>query len=97
MRSSRSTWADQVREVPAANPRLLAAAALSLLLHLMVIYVPIAGATLYLLLLAAGMPRPFPTLLGMTAVVVLRFASILWSLHLPTFGLPNTEEENERR
>jgi uncharacterized membrane protein YeiH len=57
----------------------------------------ITGATLYLLLLSGGIPRPIPTLLGMTAIVVLRFASILWSLHLPTFGLPNTEEENERR
>jgi uncharacterized membrane protein YeiH len=47
------------------------------------------GATLYLLLLSAGAPRPIATMAGMSAIVLLRFASILWELHLPTFGLPN--------
>lgn len=47
----------------------------------------ITGATLYLLLVSAGVPRPLPTLIGMISVVILRFASILWRLQLPVFGL----------
>ena len=49
----------------------------------------ITGAALYLLLVAAGLPRPLPTVLGMTSVVLLRFASILWGLRLPVLTLPN--------
>lgn len=49
----------------------------------------IAGATLYLLLAAAGLPRPLPSLLGVISVVLLRFASILWGLRLPAFALPD--------
>jgi uncharacterized membrane protein YeiH len=47
----------------------------------------ITGATLYLLLVSAGVPRPLPALLGMVSVVLLRFASILWGLQLPVFAL----------
>jgi uncharacterized membrane protein YeiH len=47
----------------------------------------ISGATLYLLLVSVGAPRPLPTLAGMLAVVLLRFASILWGLKLPAFAL----------
>ena len=49
----------------------------------------ITGATLYLLLVAAGLPGPLPTVLGMASVVLLRFASILWGLRLPAFTLPD--------
>jgi uncharacterized membrane protein YeiH len=52
----------------------------------------ITGATLYLLLLAAGLPRPGPALIGMLAVVLLRFASILWGLQLPVFALSDPAE-----
>jgi uncharacterized membrane protein YeiH len=48
----------------------------------------ITGATLYLLLVSAGVPRPLPALIGMVSVVLLRFASILWGLQLPVFALP---------
>lgn len=59
----------------------------------------ITGATLYLLLLSAGVPRPVPTLAGMVSVVVLRFASILWGLRLPVFALadPRGEPTGENR
>lgn len=42
------------------------------------------GAALYVLLLWAGVPRPLPTIIAMTSVVLLRFASIFWGLRLPT-------------
>lgn len=48
----------------------------------------ITGASLYLVMLAAGMPRPLPTVLAVAAIVALRFASILWGLRLPAFELP---------
>jgi uncharacterized membrane protein YeiH len=47
----------------------------------------ITGATLYLVLDATGVPRPLPSLAGMAAVVLLRFASILWGVELPVFAL----------
>jgi uncharacterized membrane protein YeiH len=60
----------------------------------------ISGATLYLLLLGAGVPAPIPALAGMAAVVLLRFASILWGLQLPEFALsgdPPGERGSARR
>jgi uncharacterized membrane protein YeiH len=54
----------------------------------------ITGATLYLLLASTPMPRPLPALIGMSSVVLLRFASILWGLRLPVFAL--TEQPRER-
>ena len=48
----------------------------------------ITGASLYLLLLAAELPGPLPTVLAMASIVGLRFASILWGLRLPGFTLP---------
>jgi uncharacterized membrane protein YeiH len=53
----------------------------------------ITGATLYLLLEAAGVRRPLPSLVGMASVVLLRFASILWALQLPVFALPEGPDE----
>ena len=45
----------------------------------------IVGATLYIILDAAGIPRPVPTALGMTSIALLRLGSILWGLQLPAF------------
>jgi uncharacterized membrane protein YeiH len=56
----------------------------------------ITGATLYLLLLSAGAPRPLPALIGMLAVVLLRFASILWGLRLPVFALTDPPGKAKR-
>lgn len=53
----------------------------------------ITGATLYLLLVSVGVPRPLPALLGMLSVVLLRFASILWGLQLPVFALADPRAE----
>jgi uncharacterized membrane protein YeiH len=56
----------------------------------------ITGATLYVLLVGAGAPRPLPSVLAMSSVVLLRFASILWGLQLPAFALPDvTADERE--
>lgn len=57
----------------------------------------ITGATLYLLLLAAGLPRPLPSVLAMTSVVLIRFASILWGLRLPAFALPDEPGDDRGR
>ena len=57
----------------------------------------ITGASLYLLLAHAGIPGPLPTLVGMVAVVLLRFASILWGLRLPVFTLAETADDERRR
>ena len=54
----------------------------------------IAGATLYLLLLAAGLSRPLPAVLAMVSVVALRFVSILSDLQLPTFALPDEAHDD---
>jgi uncharacterized membrane protein YeiH len=43
----------------------------------------IAGATLYVLLEAVGISRAAAAIAGMAAIVLLRFAAILWGLHLP--------------
>src|SRR5690606_15225923 len=53
----------------------------------------IAGATLFLLLEAAGVSRPLPTLAGIAAVAVVRLASIVWGLHLPVFVLPDESQD----
>lgn len=53
----------------------------------------IAGATLYLLLDATAVVRPLPTLVGMTSVVLLRLASILWGVQLPVFAHPDLRGE----
>lgn len=49
----------------------------------------IAGATAYLLLERAGVPRQPAALLGMATVASLRIAAIVWGLHLPVFHLPD--------
>lgn len=49
----------------------------------------IAGATTYLLLEWAGVPREPAGLAGMVVVALLRFAAILWGLQLPVFSLPD--------
>lgn len=54
----------------------------------------ITGASLYLLLVHIGMPRPLPMLAGMVSVVLLRVASMLWGLRLPVFVL--AEDVNPR-
>jgi len=43
----------------------------------------IAGAILYLLLEAAGIPRQIAAFAGTGAIVALRLAAIFWGLHLP--------------
>jgi uncharacterized membrane protein YeiH len=57
----------------------------------------IAGATLFLLLEAAGLPAPLPTLIGMVAVVGLRVASILRGWHLPVFDVHEERDETGPR
>lgn len=54
----------------------------------------ITGAALYLILVAAGLPRPVPSVLAMSSIVLLRFASILWGLRLPAFELPEAPAED---
>jgi uncharacterized membrane protein YeiH len=48
----------------------------------------IAGASLYLVLEASGVSRPWASGLGMTTVVALRVFAIRRGLRLPTFTLP---------
>ncbi|HJR67469.1 MAG TPA: trimeric intracellular cation channel family protein [Gemmatimonadaceae bacterium] len=47
----------------------------------------IAGAILYLLLEAAGVPRQIAALTGMAAIAALRLAAIFWGLHLPVLPI----------
>jgi uncharacterized membrane protein YeiH len=47
----------------------------------------IAGTSAYLALVHLGVARGVATGVGMGVVVVVRLASILWNLHLPTFHL----------
>ena len=47
----------------------------------------IAGATLYLLFEAVGIPRQAAALAGMAAIAALRLAAILWGLHLPVLPM----------
>lgn len=56
----------------------------------------IAGIVVYLLLQAAGLPRPLPGLGGMSTVAALRFAAILWGLRLPVFHLSGPAVASER-
>jgi uncharacterized membrane protein YeiH len=49
----------------------------------------IAGAALYLLAQAAGVPRPSAAYAGMAAVAALRLLAILRGLRLPVFRLPD--------
>jgi uncharacterized membrane protein YeiH len=51
----------------------------------------IAGTGVYLALGAVGTPRPVPTLVGMTVVAGVRFASIWWRFELPAFRLTTDE------
>lgn len=47
----------------------------------------IAGAAVFLTLIALGAPAPVPSLVGMTLTVALRLAAIIWGLRLPVFSL----------
>jgi uncharacterized membrane protein YeiH len=47
----------------------------------------IAGAILYLLFEAAGIPRPVAALAGMASIAALRLAAIFWGLHLPVLPI----------
>jgi uncharacterized membrane protein YeiH len=55
----------------------------------------IIGATLFLLLEYLGVPRPVPTLAGVASVALVRFASILWGLHLPVFSVHGQVERDD--
>lgn len=52
----------------------------------------IAGASVYLILQAAGLERTQAALIGMGVVAGLRVAAILWRLRLPVFPVPDEEE-----
>ena len=52
----------------------------------------IAGATIYLMLQAAGLEQTHAALIGMLAVVGLRLAAILWRLHVPVWHVPDEKE-----
>ncbi len=47
----------------------------------------IAGAAFYLAMNALGLPRPLPSVLGMSMIAGLRLAAIRWNLQLPVFSL----------
>lgn len=47
----------------------------------------IAGAAFYLAMNVVGLPRPLPSLLGMSMIAGLRLAAIRWNLQLPVFSL----------
>jgi uncharacterized membrane protein YeiH len=49
----------------------------------------IAGVSLYLVLQAAGVSRGWAFCVGLTAIVALRLASIVWGWQLPVFHLPS--------
>ena len=51
----------------------------------------IAGTGVYFVLASAGIARPVPTLVGMTVVAGVRFASIRWRVELPVFRLTTDE------
>lgn len=53
----------------------------------------IAGATVYLLLQAAGVERVHAALVGMAVVAGLRMAAILWGLRLPIVLVPDEREK----
>lgn len=47
----------------------------------------ITGVVVFLALIEVGAPAPLPSLAGMTTIVALRLAAILWGLRLPVFSL----------
>ena len=47
----------------------------------------ITGVVVFLVLIEVGAPAPIPSLAGMTTIVALRLAAILWGLRLPVFSL----------
>ena len=47
----------------------------------------ITGVVVFLVLIEVGAPAPVPSLAGMTTIVALRLAAILWGLRLPVFSL----------
>lgn len=47
----------------------------------------LAGTALYLVLQRTGLPAPWPSLVGMAAIVGLRFASIFGGLRIPVFSV----------
>jgi len=51
----------------------------------------IAGITVYLLTVRAGLATTAAALLGMAVVAAIRFAAILWRLRLPVFQVPDDE------
>ncbi|MHB1169244.1 MAG: trimeric intracellular cation channel family protein [Longimicrobiales bacterium] len=53
----------------------------------------IAGATLYLLLEAFDVPRPLPSLIGVSSVAFVRIASVAWGIRLPVFNVPDGSRE----
>jgi uncharacterized membrane protein YeiH len=55
----------------------------------------IAGATVYLMAQSIGVDRTAAAVLGMTAVVGLRLASILWGLRLPVFLVPEERKKTK--
>ena len=55
------------------------------------------GAALYLVLEHAGMARDPAALIGMGAIVVVRFVAILWRLELPVLSLEQTNTGSYRR
>lgn len=60
----------------------------------------IAGATVYILLEGAHLPRPLPSVLGMLVIFGLRLAAIVWHLTLPVFtphGEVDAEEDRDVR
>jgi uncharacterized membrane protein YeiH len=57
----------------------------------------IVGAALYLVLESAGMTRDGASLAGMAAIVVVRFAAIMWRLELPVLSLEETASGSIRR
>lgn len=52
----------------------------------------IAGTSIYFALARLGLPRPLPSLIGMTVGTGLRLAAIRWGLQLPEFRLDRTGE-----
>jgi uncharacterized membrane protein YeiH len=50
-----------------------------------------AGITVYLLTVRAGLATTAAALLGMAVVAAIRFAAILWRLRLPVFQVPDEE------
>lgn len=57
----------------------------------------LAGTTLYLVLQRAGLPAPWPSLVGMAAIVGLRFASIFGGLRIPVFSVGSDQNAAEAR